>query len=165
MPDREWLHAGHVASPHGLDGSFHVAGANPQLLILGRAVMVGGTARKIERRAGHDGGVILRLAGCADRDAAVALRGQELLVARGHAPQLGEDEWWAEDLEGCSVCDGDREVGIVTRLMALPSCEVLEVKRSGGGGDLLVPMVGDAVRSVDLDRHVIDVDLRFLGEA
>jgi ribosomal 30S subunit maturation factor RimM len=29
---------------------------------------------------------------------------------------------------------------------------------------LLVPLVTDAVRSVDLERKEIDVDLRFLGE-
>ena len=35
---------------------------------------------------------------------------------------------------------------------------MLEVERSGGG-DLLVPLVTDAVREVDLDRRTIDIDL------
>jgi ribosomal 30S subunit maturation factor RimM len=48
--------------------------------------------------------------------------------------------------------------------MELPSCEVLEVERAGRG-DLLVPLVTDAVREVDLDRRSIDIDLEFLGEA
>ena len=52
----------------------------------------------------------------------------------------------------------------VTRLLALPSCEVLEVARAAGGDALLVPLVSDAVRGVDLERRVIDVDLHFLGE-
>jgi 16S rRNA processing protein RimM len=62
------------------------------------------------------------------------------------------------------VRDGDREVGVVARLLALPSCEVLEVSRPAAP-DLLVPLVTDAVRDVDVERGVIDVDLRFLGEA
>jgi 16S rRNA processing protein RimM len=99
-----------------------------------------------------------------DREAAQALRGEELLVARDQAPGLEEDEWWAEDLEGCEVTDGVAVVGSVRRLLALPSCEVLEVARPSGP-DLLVPLIGDAVRSVDIDRRVIDVDLGFLGEA
>ena len=49
-------------------------------------------------------------------------------------------------------------------MLELPSCEVLEVERSDGG-DLLVPLVTDAVREVDLDRRAIDIDLEFLGEA
>jgi 16S rRNA processing protein RimM len=48
-------------------------------------------------------------------------------------------------------------------MVALPSCEVLEVARDGAP-DLLVPLVRDAVRSVDLGAGVIDVDLAFLGE-
>jgi ribosomal 30S subunit maturation factor RimM len=60
--------------------------------------------------------------------------------------------------------DGERRVGAVRRLVALPSVEVLEVKRDDGGGELLVPLVRDAVRDVDVERKRIDVDLRFLGE-
>ncbi|MEA2300663.1 MAG: hypothetical protein QOE44_1198, partial [Solirubrobacteraceae bacterium] len=33
------------------------------------------------------------------------------------------------------------------------------------GSELLVPMVRDAVRRVDVDARVIDVNLAFLGEA
>jgi 16S rRNA processing protein RimM len=159
--EREWLHAGTVARPHGLDGSFHVADARPRLLVLGGVVLVEGRPRTIERRAGHDHGVIVRIEGCADRAAAEALRGAQLLVAREGAPELEEDEWWAEELEGCAVADAGRPVGVVRRLVEMPSCELLEVELDGGG-ELLVPLVGDAVRSVDVERRVIDVDLTFL---
>ena len=56
-------------------------------------------------------------------------------------------------------------VPLLRRLMALPSCECLEVARAGGGADLLVPLVRDAIRTVDVPGRRIDVDLRFLGEA
>jgi hypothetical protein len=51
----------------------------------------------------------------------------------------------------------------VRALRALPSCEVLEVARVAGG-ELLVPLVADAVRRVDVAARRIDVDLAFLGE-
>ena len=159
-----WLHAGVVGRPHGLDGSFHVAEPVAALLERGTEVRLTDGRRTIVRLAGHDERPIVRLEGCDDRDAAVALRGQELLVARSKAPDLEEDEWWATDLEGCAVRDGEREVGVVARLLALPSCEVLEVARGGDAPALLVPLVRDAVRDVDLDGRVIDVDLAFLGE-
>jgi 16S rRNA processing protein RimM len=85
------------------------------------------------------------------------------MVPRSEAPSLEDDEWWAEDLVGCAVRDGRREVGVVRRLLGLPSVDALEVARLDGGEDLLVPLVGDAVRDVDVERKVIDVDLRFLG--
>jgi 16S rRNA processing protein RimM len=159
----DWLHAGRVGRPHGLDGSFHVTRPNAQLLRDAAHVMIDDRVLEVTRRAGTDRSPILRVAGHADRSAAEALRGRDLLVRRTEAPELGPDEWWAEDLTGCEVRDGERVVGVVRQLLELPSCEVLEVQRAGGG-ELLVPLVSDAVREVDLDRRAIDVDLRFLGE-
>jgi 16S rRNA processing protein RimM len=162
-PER-WLVAGIVGRPHGLDGSFYVAQPTPGLLVDGATVHVRGDQRRIVRRAGFDAKPIVRLDGSTDRDAALELRGAEILVARETAPQLDEDEWWAKDLEGCVVRDGAREVGVVTRLLTLPSCDVLEVQRTSEGAPLLVPLITDAVREVDIDGQAIDVDLRFLGE-
>lgn len=160
-----WLRAGRVGAPHGLDGSFLVTFPSSQLLQQGEVVMLDGEVRRIERRAGHDRRVIVRVEGCSDRDGAEALRGKDLLVPRDRAPALDTDEWWAEDLEGLAVRDGDHAVGTVRRLLALPSCEVLEVARTDGQGEeLLVPLVSDAVRHVDLDAGEIDIDLVFLGE-
>lgn len=159
-----WLLAGVVGSPHGLDGSVHVIRPRAELLTLGGTVVAAGVKREIVRRAGTDTRPIIRLDGFEDRTAAEALRGTELMVGRERAPELDEDEWWAEDLEGCTVHDGGREIGTVSRLLALPSCEVLEVSRAEGGGQLLVPLVADAVRSVDIGARSIDIDLRFLGE-
>jgi 16S rRNA processing protein RimM len=158
------LPAGTVGSPHGLDGSFRVVRPRADLLALGGRVFVAGAERRIVRRAGTDQRPIVRLDGSEDRTAAEQLRGAQLLVPRSDAPELGPDEWWAEDLVGCEVCDGERPVGSVQRLVALPSCEVLEVARTDGQPELLVPLVRDAVRSVDIERRLIDIDLRFLGE-
>jgi 16S rRNA processing protein RimM len=158
------LYAGRVGRPHGLDGSFLVAEPNAQLLRAADTVKLADGEFTIDRLAGHDTRLILRLEGCGDREAVESLRGQTLFVARGLAPALEADEWWAEDLEGLAVVDGERNVGTVLRLLALPSCELLEVQRREGGEPLLVPLVSDAVRTVDLTLKRIDVDLQFLGE-
>jgi 16S rRNA processing protein RimM len=156
---------GRVGRPHGLDGSFHVSAPEPDALIVGRTVSVAGRAAAIERRAGTPAKPILRVSGCASREEAQALRGAVLEVPRSELPALEEDEFWADDLIGCSVQDGSRAVGEVTRLFGLPSCEVIEVARAAGGEPLLVPLVSDAVRSIDVTAGRVDVDLAFLGEA
>ena len=107
----------------------------------------------------------MRLDGVAGRDAAEALRGVPLLAPRDALPPLADGEYWADELKGCAVVDGTRPVGVVRRMRALPSCEVLEVERADGSGELLVPLVRDAVRTVDVAARRIDVDLAFLGEA
>jgi 16S rRNA processing protein RimM len=166
--------AGRVGRAHGLDGSFYVTGARPRLLALGTSVRVATRANelnaKVVRRAGTDEHPIVRLAEVEDRAAAEALRGAELTVDLAEAPSLGEGEWWASELEGCEVFDGERRVGVVERLLELPSCEALEVRRvppdSGDvvrtADDLLVPMVRDAIRHVDPVGKRIDVDMAFL---
>lgn len=160
---RRRLRAGRVARPHGLDGSFHVGEPVADLLVLGEVLEVAGTQRTVTRRAGFDARPILRLEGCEDRNAAQALLGEEIFASRD-ARMLDPDEWWADELEGCTVRDGAIEVGTVARLLGLPSCEVLEVARADGGPLLLVPLVGDAVHEVDVVARVIEIDLRFLGE-
>jgi 16S rRNA processing protein RimM len=157
------LQAGRVGRAHGLDGSFYVTRARPQLLGEGGEVTVAGTTRRIVRRAGVEQRPIVRLEGIEDRLAAEALRGHTLTVASAHAPALGEGEWWALELEGCTVLDGERLVGTVNGLLELPSCEALEVRREDGR-ELLVPMVRDAIRHVDVAAGRIDVSLDFLGE-
>jgi 16S rRNA processing protein RimM len=161
---RRWLRAGRVGRPHGLDGSFHVADPNPVLLEQDASVVIGERSLRIVRRAGADRRPIVRLAGVDDRSAADALRGQEMLVQPLGAPELAPDEWWPDELEGCAVRDRQQHVGTVRRLLLLPSVDVLEVARADGGDDLLVPLVSDAVRTVDPERKEIDIDLAFLGE-
>lgn len=134
------------------------------LLARGCEVEVQGRLVTIERRSGTDAKPIIRLAGCSDRNAAEALRGAVLLVPRDSVPDLGDDEWWADELIGCRVVDGETAVGEVRGVLGLPSCEALEVERADGS-TLLVPLIGDAVRTVDTADSRIDVDLVFLGEA
>ena len=144
---------GRVGKPHGLDGSFHVIDPLPAALVVGADVGVG----KIAGRKGTDAAPILRLDVATDRTAIEALRGTELRMPRAGVPALEDDEYWADDLVGCAVVAGERELGTVERMVAYPSCEVLVV------GAHLIPMVRDAIRSVDVAARRIEVDAGFLG--
>jgi 16S rRNA processing protein RimM len=157
------LEAGRVGRPHGLDGSFYVTGPRARLLTLGTNVRVAGRTLAIVRRAGTEARPIVRLGGVEDRPAAQALRGQALAVERREAPALADGEWWAHELEGLKVVDGEQVLGTVTRLIELPSCEALEVTGADGGEPLLVPMVKDAIRSVDPSEGRIEVNADFLA--
>ncbi len=159
----DWLSAGRVGRAHGLDGSFHVTGARASLLGAGAPLRLGVRATTIVRRAGTDDRPIIRVAGIASREAAEGVRGHDLLAPRSAAPPLGADEYWPEDLEGAAVTDGARAVGVVRRMVGYPSVDVLEVARDGAP-DLLVPLVRDAIRCIDLAARRVDVDLGFLGE-
>jgi 16S rRNA processing protein RimM len=157
------ISAGRIGRPHGLDGSFYVTQPRPGVFSVGLAVTVAGVPSTIRRRSGTEAKPVLALEGVTSREALEPLRGEDLWVARDLLPPLADDEFWAEDLEGCEVVDGDLPVGRVARLLGLPSCDVIEVSRPDGP-DLLVPLVRDAIRGVDMTVSRIDIDLAFLGE-
>ncbi|MBO9534220.1 MAG: 16S rRNA processing protein RimM [Solirubrobacteraceae bacterium] len=162
----ERVPAGTIGKAHGLDGSFYVVKAAAALLAKGAQVFVDGEAepRTVERRSGTDDRPILRLSGAASRNDADALRGKPLTVALEHAPELDDDEYWAHDLVGCSVQpkSGGDALGLVVELMAYPSCEILKVD-GGPRGELLVPLVRDAILEVDVPGRRITVDDEFLA--
>jgi 16S rRNA processing protein RimM len=160
---RSKLRAGRIGRPHGLDGSFYVADPNVLLLGQGQRLLIGQRQVVVAQRKGTDEHPIVRLDELRDRKAVESVRDQPLLVRRDHAPELPGDEWWAEDLEGCTVLAAGRLIGIVSRLIALPSCEALQVERLDGGQELLVPLVFDAVPVLDVERREIEIDLDFLG--
>lgn len=97
---------------------------------------------------------VARVDGVSSREDVEALRGTPILAEVA----LEEGEWWAGDLVGLRVVDGSVEVGVVERVLAYPSCEVLEV------GGRLIPLIDDAVRTVDVAGGFVDVNLGFLGE-
>jgi 16S rRNA processing protein RimM len=140
-----------VGRAHGLDGSFYVEQpAEP--LPVGADVTVGGLSTRVERRAGTDDRPIVRLGGIGDRSAAEALRGESILVDGG---DLAEGEYLTADLVGCEIPG----LGPVRRVIAAPSCDLLEVGDEG----VLVPFISDAVRRVDTAARLIEVDAGFLG--
>ena len=138
--------AGRVGKPHGLDGSFYVERPRHELAE-GAEVTLAGRVHRIVRRAGTDERPLIRLA---DLDDPGAVRGELLLVE----DELGEGEWLASDLVGLRVPG----MGTVAQVIDVPSCSVLELDDG-----TLIPLVSDAVRSVDLEAGEIEVDRDFLG--
>jgi 16S rRNA processing protein RimM len=77
-----------------------------------------------------------------------ASRGATLAVRRDELPPPGEDEYYAADLVGVPVEDeAGRPLGRVREVTPGVANDVLELDTG-----LLLPMVAECVREVDLDR-------------
>jgi 16S rRNA processing protein RimM len=105
------------------------------------------------------GAVLARIPGVDSRDAAAALKGTRLYVAREALPPTGEDEFYHGDLLGVSVdlVDGTR-FGTVTGIRAVGETDVLEIARDDGGPSAMVPFTREATPVVDLDGGRIVID-------
>jgi 16S rRNA processing protein RimM len=132
-----------------------------ELLEPGRTVNVAGRELEIAWRKGTPERPLVRFDGVEDREAAERLRGQAITVARSALGPLAQGEFLVDDLIGCEAFDGARRLGRVADVLPMPSADVLEIDRNRED-TLLVPLVADAVRSIDLEAGRIEIDAGFL---
>jgi 16S rRNA processing protein RimM len=124
---------------------------------------VGGTAFTLASRGGTDKRPLLMLNEISSKEAIAALRGEPVRAARGDLTPLAEGEWFADDLIGLALVDrAGKLLGKVTRMNNLPSADVLEVALEDGE-QLLVPMIRDAIVSIEPGGAGVTVDAEFLG--
>ncbi|MBX3595422.1 ribosome maturation factor RimM [Sphingomonas sp.] len=95
-------------------------------------------------RPGNNG-AIARFAEVSDRNAAEALRGTELTVARDALPPLADGEYYHADLIGLAVVDeGGGAIGTVVAVENFGAGDVVEIERPDGKR-FMVPMAPNAV--------------------
>jgi 16S rRNA processing protein RimM len=159
------LRIGRIGRPHGNEGAFTISEATERLELLdaGRTVLVAGHEAKVAWRKGTSQRPLVKLEGVDDRAGVEALRGETISVPREEIGTLEQGEYLVDDLIGCEVVDGTEHVGVVGDVLLMPSADLLEVERDAAV-NLLVPLVADAVRAIDLEARRVDVDTRFLNE-
>ena len=114
----------------------------------------------------HGGAVVAAARELPDRDAARALRGARVYVARSSFPRVGDDEYYWVDLIGATVVNRQGEpLGCVSSLIDTGAHSVLCVRRPDAGPEVsdtqaerLIPFVAAYVDSVDLAARRIQVD-------
>jgi 16S rRNA processing protein RimM len=112
------------------------------------------TTMEVEEGRSHGGGVVAKLRGVDDREAARELIGAEIAVERTSLPECAAGEYYWTDLEGLEVVtpSGER-LGIVDHLVTTPGHDVLVL---AGRPQRMIPFVpGEVIRKVDLDAGLI----------
>jgi 16S rRNA processing protein RimM len=164
-PSQKLIPLAEVARPHGIRGELRLKVYNRDSDLLRQVgevtlKMPSGKRSQVSLKSARwaNEALLVTLETCKDRNAAEALRGAQLLVDRAAFPPPEEDEYYACDLEGLAVSDGDGEVGIVKEVVEYPTCDVLVVE--GSDGTVEIPMIDGVVVSVDLDARKIVVTSR-----
>lgn len=162
-PGPEWVRIGRVGKAHGYDGGFYAETPSfPSELNVGATVLVASIERKVTQLGGTPKRPLVHISDCATREAAAELAYKPIWLPRNALSEQVEGEWFGSDLEGMTVTDGENVLGTVRRIVNAPSVDFLEVD-TGADEDILVPVIGDAVISVDLKSRTVTVDRRFLG--
>ncbi|MBW2731984.1 MAG: 16S rRNA processing protein RimM [Deltaproteobacteria bacterium] len=106
-------------------------------------------SRLISRRGER---LVLAVEGVTDRDAAEALRGAKLLLAREALP-LAQDEYLYVDLIGCTASEGTHELGKVVQVFSAGASDVLVIRDATH--EWLIPLVEAWVGEVDIQARRI----------
>ena len=167
-PQGRMVVLGHVSGAYGVKGwvriHSHTAPRDAILdyrpWFLGRA----GHWREVECIEGRRQakGLVARIDGVDDRDAAQALVGSEIAVPRARLGDTASGEYYWVDLEGLEVVTpGGRVLGVIDHLFETGANDVMVVK---GEQERLIPFVEpEVVREVDFEarRVVVDWDADF----
>ncbi len=154
---------GAILKGHGLAGQVKVRTAmhDSSLLAAGMTLLAelpNGERRELLLTGVHGDGPQLRLAfeGISDRDAADALRGAELSIARRDLPDPGGAGYYLGDLIGYRVvAESGATIGPVKDAWDLPANDVLQVEREGG--ELLIPLLDEFVTAIDHAARTVTV--------
>lgn len=105
----------------------------------------------------HGASLVARFEGCAERDAALALKGSEVAVEREALPQNANDEFYWADLVGLRVVNAKGDgLGVLAGLFDNGAHPVMRVV--DGETERLLPFVEQVVRQVELAEGRIRVE-------
>lgn len=162
MTEDELIPVGYVRRAHGIRGDVVVRGLvgdAADRLVTGRSLRdEDGRTHRVTAHREHRGDVLLHLEGIDDRTSAESLVGTRFVIPSSERRTLAPDEWWAEDLIGCSVVDRDgHPVGEVVDTVSGSAQDRLVVLAPDGRRaeipfvDALVPTVDTALGSIVVD--------------
>lgn len=102
-------------------------------------------------------GLVASLEGLTDRDMALSMNGLLIGVPRENLPALSDDEFYWSDLAGLQVATvNGLNLGKISHLFETGSNDVMVVK---GDRERWLPWImGDVVKSVDLQNRLVKVD-------
>lgn len=164
------VQVGHVSGAYGIVGGIRVTPYSQDadaLLSVKTWWIDKPTLRAVAVRTAklHGGDVVATLVDLRDRDAAEALKGAAVQVARSAFPQLEEDEFYWSDLIGLDVVNLQGEaLGKVTDMMHNGAQSILRITPVADASDAakaperLVPFVEQFVKTVELDKKLITLD-------
>lgn len=108
-------------------------------------------------RPSKEGEAVISFDGITDRDAAEALKGSELFVARDALPATDEEEFYHADLIGLEARDSEgRVIGKVVGLNNYGASDVIELARADGD-HVLMAFTRETVPVIDVAQGFIVV--------
>jgi len=158
----DFLAVGRVLRPHGVRGELLLATLTdyPEHLSEQKVVYLGEPphAHPLAGVRIHRSQLIIRLADCHDRASADAFRDQIVQVEAQFAAPLPPGLYYHHQLIGLAVYTEEGEhLGELSEVLETGANDVYVV--TGPQGELLLPVIAEVIRSVDLEAHRLTIHL------
>ncbi len=113
--------------------------------------------RLVEVAQVGQGAIRVMLEGITDINLAQLQKGKNVFAAENDLPPPAENEFYYRDVMGCEVflTDGVR-IGVVEEIIATGANDVFVVR--GDGKEVLVPVIEDVVKEIDLDGKRVVIE-------
>ena len=149
-PSRRVL-VGRFGAPQGVRGEIRIKSYTADPLAIGDygplSDETGARGFEIERlRPLKEDMVVAKVKGLSDRDAAGALTGVSLFVARDKLPPPDEDEFYIADL--AAVSPEGEQIGVVKNVLNFGAGDILEIAPAAGE-TLMLPFTKEVAPSID----------------
>lgn len=92
-------------------------------------------------------------------DKAQKFKGQEMFIDETELRKLADDEYMIDDLIGLDVYVDDKKYGTVSDVLNYSANDVLTVKRDIDSKEIMIPMVKEFIKKVDLSEKCMEVKL------
>ncbi len=92
-------------------------------------------------------------------DKAQKFKGQEMFIDETELRELADDEYMIYDLIGLDVYVDDKKYGMVSDVLNYSANDVLTVKRDIDSKEIMIPMVKEFIKKVDLSEKCMEVKL------
>lgn len=145
---------GHIAGAHGIRGDVKIRSytSDPADIAAYGPLSDDDGRRSFAIRSLRVSGsrVVARIEGVSDRNAAEALKGVGLFVARDRLPRTQDEEWYVSDLIGCRALESDGGTfGEVVGVQSFGAGDLLEIRPEGRSATVLLPFTRECVPAVD----------------
>jgi 16S rRNA processing protein RimM len=151
---------GWVSDAHGLKGEVYVRldAKKADWLAALATVRLETVDYAVLAKSAHKDGLILKLAGVADRTAAELLKGQKVLIPKGYLHSTDGEAPYLDEILGFEVIDERLgSLGPVLKFDSNGAQDLLVVKP--GRDEQLIPFVQEFVQELNMDKKQILMDL------
>lgn len=152
----EFVRVGQIVGAFGLKGEVKIEPLTDfsDRFLPGSRLRLNGDWVTVQTMRVHKGRPMIKLTGVNDLTHAETLKWKYLEATSKDPEELEADEYLVDDLLGLMVVTtGGEELGEVDDVLPYPAQDVLQV------GEMLIPMVKQFIKEVDMEKQVILVEL------